>query len=367
MLVAVTGCGSGGDDVPANAVAKVGDTAISVAVFNKRLRATVKSQTKGGKAITYVPPDFDRCVAVKEEQNAVPEGGEGTSKDGLRDECETEYEPLRTQVMEFLIQQAWVDQEAGEVGVSVTHAEVRKEFELEKHQRFSTEKAYEDFLVTSGRSESEIVAGVGTALRQQKLATKMTAGKVKVSDPEIEAYYAKYKKSLGQPARRSIRLVITPTEARADEAKHALDSGQGWDTVAKEYSIDKATAANGGLLQTARGTGDPAIDAVLRKVHVGTVSDPIKSQYGWSVLEVEKVMPPSHPSLKDVRAQITSTLKQQHRQEALDQFAASFRERYRSKTVCADDYKVASCGNGPETNPTAPSKVMTQPESPQSN
>jgi parvulin-like peptidyl-prolyl isomerase len=367
MLVPLTGCGSGDEDVPTNGVAKIGDTVITATAFEHQLDQAARGQSGNGKPIAYTPPDFEACIAAKRRSSGVPEGQKGKSEDDLRKECEQDYRRLRTDAMEQLIQREWVERAAAKRNVDVTPAEARKELETQKAAAFKTEREYKDFLLTSGRSEADLLNEMRVSLLQRKLGKRVTAGKVKVTDPEVQRYYDDNKKTFGKPERRSIRIVVAKNEERAVAAKRALDAGEGWPAVAKKYSIDKDSAAKGGLLTDLSETGDKKVDAELKQARIGTISEPAKTQFGWWVYEVEKVTPASVPPLADVRKQIEATLKQQEQQKLLDDFARDFREEYRGQTVCADDYKVASCGNGPATNPTTPQQTMTQPQSQQSN
>jgi hypothetical protein len=59
-------------------------------------------------------------------------------------------------------------------------------------------------------------------------------------------------------------------------------------------------------------------------------------------------------------------LRSQRQQKALDAFIKSFREDYKDKTECADDYRVAECQNAPkdesETGPASGGNPGGQPQ-----
>ena len=106
-VAAITACGN---DVPPGAVAKVGDETITQDEFTKWLTAAVKSQSQGGAATVPDPPDYAKCVAAKKKQ---PVQGQSKQTDSaLKKQCKSEYTTLKRQVMQFLIQASWVEQEA---------------------------------------------------------------------------------------------------------------------------------------------------------------------------------------------------------------------------------------------------------------
>jgi foldase protein PrsA len=342
---ALTACGN---DVPPNAVAKVGDETITQADFDKWVKTAVKSQAQGGAAVIPDPPDFNKCVAAKKKAPA-PEGQKKQTDADLKKQCKTEYDTLKREVMQFLIQAEWVQQEADKRDIKVTDASVRKSFEQQKKQAFPTDKAYKQFLTSSGMTEDDILFRVELSQLQEKLTKKVTDDSAKVSTADVEEYYDKNKTRFAQPSRRDLRVVLTKTEAKADEARAALESGESWATVAKKYSIDEASKAVGGALNgVAKGQQDKALEDAIFAARKGELEGPVKTQFGWYVFEVKKINPASQQSLDQARDTIRNLLKSERQQKALDTFIKDFRQDYKDKTKCADDYRVAECENAPK-------------------
>jgi len=159
-LVAVTGLGAGlvagcGNDVPPSAVAKVGDSTISKDEFDRWLKnAASGQQAQGGPSAVPDPPEFTRCVAAL-KQAPTPQGGQAPNDEALKDQCEQQYDQLKGEVMQFLIQAEWVQQEAEEREVEVSDQEVRRSFEDQKQQAFPRPADYREFLEQSGMTEED--------------------------------------------------------------------------------------------------------------------------------------------------------------------------------------------------------------------
>jgi foldase protein PrsA len=349
----VAGCGSS-DDLPSGAVAKVGDETISQEDFDKWLRTAVSGQAQGGEAVVPDPPDFKKCIAAKKEA-PVPKGQKEPSDAALKRQCDQEYDTLKREVMLFLIQAEWVEQEAAEQGVEVSDAAVRKSFEDQKKQAFPTEKAYQEFIKSSGMTEEDILFRVKLNELQQKLTQKVTEDAAKVTDADIEEYYEKNKRRFAQPERRDLRVVLTKTERKAEQARNALEDGDSWKAVVKEYSIDEASKAQAGLLPAvAKGQQDKALDDAVFEAKKGVLEGPVKTQFGWYVFEVDKITPASQQSLEQSKDTIRNLLRSERQQKALDEFVKSFREDYREQTECADDYRIEECSNAPKRSDTGP-------------
>jgi foldase protein PrsA len=352
-LFALSGCGN---DVPAGAVAKVGDSTITQGEFDKWMAIAVKgqSQSSGGASAVPKPPDFAACVAAK-KKTPVPKGQQKPSGDALKKQCKSEYDTLKREVMQFLIQGEWVQQEAAKRGVKIKDAELQKALQDQKKQVFPNDKQYQQFLKSSGMTEKDVLFRVKLNELQQRLTQKVTQDSKNVSDADIQAYYAKNKKRFAQPERRDLRVVLTKTQATAQQAKKELESGQSFKKVVKKYSIDEASKSQGGLLPAvSEGQQEKAFDTAIFAAPKNKIEGPVKTQFGFYVFKVQKVTKASQQTLEQSKDTIKNLLRSQRQQKALDAFVKSFREDYKDKTSCADDYRVVECKNAPkdESNTT---------------
>jgi foldase protein PrsA len=366
---AIAGCGS---EVPAGSVAKVGDATIEKAEFDRWMKSASARAGAGSQAAVPDPPNFTKCVAAKEKQ-PLPKGSQKSSQASLKKQCRQEYEQLKGDVMQFLIQAEWVQQEAEEQDVKVTDQEVKRRLEDEKARAFpgkQREKRYKEFLETSGMTEADILWNFKLETLQQKLTQKVTEKESKVTDKDVSDYYAKNKKRFAQPERRDLNVVLTKSKGKADEAKSALDGGGNFKTVSKKYSIDEASKQQGGKLpDVAEGQQEKAFNDAIFSAKRGSLQGPIKTQFGYYVFEVTKVTPASQQSLDESKETIKNLLRSQRQQKSLDSFIKDFRKRYKEETVCAEDYAVAECKNAPKgktnTAPASGGNPQGQPQAPQ--
>ena len=134
---AFVGCGN---DVPAGSVAKVGDETIEKSDFDKWMKSAAAGSTQGGQATAPDPPNYTKCVAAKKKQ-PVPKGSNSPSEAQLKKQCKGEYDQLKGDVMQFLIQAEWVNQEAKEQGIKVSDKEVENRLTEEKSRAFPARPA----------------------------------------------------------------------------------------------------------------------------------------------------------------------------------------------------------------------------------
>jgi foldase protein PrsA len=368
---ALTACG---DSVPSNSVAKVGDDSITKTQFNHWMSvAAISSQgaqpgQTAPKAAVPQPPDFTACVANK--QKTAPKPAKGQPKPTaaqFKAQCKQEYEGLRDQVLQFLISAEWIKGEASDKGVKVTDAEVNKQFQQTKKQSFPKEADYQKFLKSSGMSQDDILFRVRLDTLSNKLREKVTKGKDKVTDAQIAAYYNKNKARFAQPERRDLRIVLTKTKDKADQARQAIQSGQSFASVAKKFSIDQASKSQGGvLLAVAKGQQEKALDSAVFAAKKGALEGPVKTQFGYYVFKVQKITKASQQSLSQAKQTIKQLLASQNQQKSLDSFVKDFRKKWKGKTNCRKGFITQDCKNAPKqkTNSTAtapPGAVPNQP------
>jgi foldase protein PrsA len=358
-VAVATGCG---DALPGNAVASVDGSSIDKDTFNHWINVAAKSS---GQPNASVPdaPEFKKCIA--EKRKALPKPAKGqpeTTDKQLKDQCQQEYNALRDQVMVLLTRIKWIDGEAKAQNIKITDEDVKKSFEEQKKQVFPKEADYQKFLKQNGQSEEDILARVRLDLLSNKIRDKVIKGKDKVTDAQIEDFYNKNKDRFAQPERRDVRLVLTKTEEKAKEAKAALDSGESWESVAKQYSIDQASKAQGGLQEgqvQGSGLAKPLDDAVF-KAKKGETGGPLKTQFGYYVYEVEKINKASQQTLEQAKETIRQTLATQNQQKALDTFLKDFEKRWQNKTECRDGYETPKVCKGVKATPT-PTPATGQP------
>ena len=272
------GCGG----VPGNAVAEVDGQSIEKSSYDHWVNVAARSSGQGAKATVPKPPDYAECIATKRKTTPKPAKGQPKVTDSqLKSQCKQEYEQLRDQVLQLLISFQWLEGEAKEQGIKVSDAEVKKSFDQQRKQSFPKDADYQKFLKDSGQSEADIMLQVKADLLASKIRDKVVKGKDKVSDAQIQDFYNKNKARFAQPERRDLLVVLTKGKAKAEAAKKALKSGQSWKAVAKKYSIDEASKAQGGKLPAqAKGTLEKQLDEAVFKAKKGDADragqDPVR-------------------------------------------------------------------------------------------
>lgn len=341
-------CGSSG--IPSNAVVQVGGQPITTAAYNHWLgvAAASSAQTTPGstapKPVVPDPPTFSACIAHLQATAPKPAKGKpAPTAAQLKTQCEQQYTALKQQVLGFLISANWVIGEASDQGIKATDAEVEKKFKELKQQQFPKAADFQKFLTSTGQSVPDLLLRVKLNLLSQKIQQKV-AKKGTPTTAQIEKYYKENKQRFGQPEKRDLELILTKTQAQAEAAKKEIEAGKSFESVAKKYSIDPASKANGGKLPgVVKGQEQKALDAAVFAAKPNTLTGPVKTPFGYYLFEVTAVHPPSQQALAQVKESIKQQLTAQQQQTQLSKFVKEFKKKWEGRTDCRTEYVVMDC------------------------
>lgn len=92
--------------------------------------------------------------------------------------------------------------------------------------------------------------------------------------------------------RASARHILVATEAKALELKKEIEEGADFGALAKQHSKCPSGKGGGSLGEFSKGDMVPEFDRVVfGNLPVGEVSAPVKTQFGYHLIKVEKRMP----------------------------------------------------------------------------
>jgi parvulin-like peptidyl-prolyl isomerase len=240
-----------------------------------------------------------------------------------------EYEQLKGQAITFLVQQSEVDEQAKNLGVNVSDEKVDKEIARYKKQFYGGSDArYEKAVKQQGLTDEQARDAIRQQLVSQALFKKVT-GDVKISDSDIKAYYDPHKSQYVQPESRDVRHILVTKKALADSLYQQLKGGGNFAKLAKQYSKDPGSAANGGKLTVSKGQTVPAFDKTAFSLKTGQISQPVHTQYGYHIIQaLSGVKASSTTSLAQVRASIRQQLEQQRKNDKVTKWLDDTKKSY---------------------------------------
>jgi peptidyl-prolyl cis-trans isomerase D len=286
-----------------------------------------------------------RSIDARTYQNIVQQSIDARQKQSPAAMGLEDYQQVRDQVWDQIIQSSVLDAEYRRRGISVSDDEVVQvirtsplaefrnvpefqtdsQFDLGKYQRWLTSSVAQQYLpsleaqyreelqrskllrvVTSDiylsdaalwehyRDEHE-TAKVGlTAIIPRNAVADSS---IKVSDAEVAAYYKAHPDEFKRPKTAYLSFVALPrvttsadtlaVRARADSARREILGGAPFADVARRESADSASAVKGGDLgEWTKGSMDRAFDSAAFVLPLRTLSQPVLSRYGFHLIEI---------------------------------------------------------------------------------
>ena len=202
VSIALAGCGGGDDEVPTDAVAVVDGQEIAKTDYNALIAQAKKS--------------------YKNQKRDFPKAGS------------QEFQTLKNQAVQFLVQREQFEQEAENLDVDVTDKQVDARLaQIQKQYFGGDKKKYEKQLKEQGLSDKQVRNDIRAQIVSERIFAKVTKD-VKVTDKQIEDYYNKNKAQYSQPESRDVRHILVKTKAKADEHLRAAQGGRGLRSAGEE-------------------------------------------------------------------------------------------------------------------------------------
>jgi foldase protein PrsA len=228
----------------------------------------------------------------------------------------------------------------------VTDADVQKKVD-EIKARYPPEQ-FDQILKQQGLTMDD----VKRLLRQQLVIEKAVGKNVTVSDADIKAYFEKNRAAYDKPEQVRARHILVADEKTADTIYDKLKSGAKFEDLAKQFSTDPSTKDKGGELGFfGRHQMVPAFETAAFSQPINEIGKPVKSPFGWHIIQVEERKAPQKATLAGVHDQIKAQLVQQQDAQQVPLFLESLKSK--AHIVIYDDRLKDAIPSPPPAAPAA--------------
>jgi peptidyl-prolyl cis-trans isomerase C len=274
---------------------------------------------------------------------------------GSLSEGDPQYKAAIQQIMPQLVGIEIAKAYASEHNITASDKEVDQQIEKIKKQvgdqarssgqDLSNQEAYEQALKQNNVTEEQLRDDIRENLPVQKVQEKV-AGNAEPSDEEIQKYYEQNKEAqFTTPEQRCVRHILfnKDQKQKAEDVKKQLENGADFAKLAKEYSQDPGSAEKGGDLGCiGKGETVPDFEEAAFGAEQGEIVGPVKTQFGYHILEVTDAKPKQTRDLSEVESQIRSQLSSEKQQE---EFTKWLDEQKKQRDVkYLEGYKPATQG-----------------------
>lgn len=260
------------------------------------------------------------AMAGRSPEAVATVNGEAITKDELYQRL---VQQNGQQVLDQMITERLIDQEAKKKGVTVTPADVDREIQRIKSQ-FASDDEFQQALAYNGMTEDDLRASARLNLEIRGIL----APTIHVTDAGLQDFFQKNHDRYDQPEQVRASHILVDTQEKAAQIKDELAHGAKFADLAKKYSLDTTTKDQGGELGWfTRGKMTPAFEDAAFKLQVGQVSDPVQTEYGWHLILLEERKPAVAAKFEDVKDRV----RQDYIDDQVAQVSADWLAQLRSQ------------------------------------
>ncbi len=231
-------------------------------------------------------------------------------------ELETKIAEVRGDLMNTLIEDRLILQEAKRRGVIVDDTEIEERFKDVK-SRFPSEEEFEEEIERAGLRIDILKEKYKDNIMMAKLVTHEVKDKVVVTPSEIDEYYKKHKDEIKAPESVHVKAIMiqfdeNTTESlakqKADDILRLIKEGRDFSDLAKQYSQGPKAAEGGDLGFVEKGEMREEFNKVIFNLRPGDVSQPIKTDTGYYIFKAEEKKDAYMRPLSEVRDNIENIM-----------------------------------------------------------
>jgi len=234
---------------------------------------------------------------------------------------------FQQRLLDNMINTVLIRQAAEDAGIDVTDGDIEKKIE-ELKAGFKTQEQFDAALSQAGMDVTTLEDQIREQLVTEQLIATLS-GDTDVSEKEIKEYYDKNKAQFAETAavHASHILFDEADKATADKVLAEVKAGGDFAALAKKYSKDPASAANGGDLGWPTTPFVAEFQAAAEKLKPGEISALVKTQFGWHIIKVVEKREDRQKTLDEVTDQIQQIIVQQRNADAYQTFLDDLREK----------------------------------------
>ncbi|HEX4582358.1 MAG TPA: peptidylprolyl isomerase [Acidobacteriaceae bacterium] len=163
---------------------------------------------------------------------------------------------------------------------------------------------------------------------------QVPGGTPQITDQQARQYYQAHLKDYQVPDQVKVRhiLISVPkgadaktdaaAKAKADDVLKQLRAGGNWAALAKKYSDDPGSKDQGGELGFLQhGVTVPEFDKTAFSLNPGQISEPVKTQFGYHIIQTEEKQTAHTKSFDEVRGTILAAMVRDKESQAAQAFA----------------------------------------------
>lgn len=160
----------------------------------------------------------------------------------------------------------------------------------------------------------EAVEEMKRSLLKQYAMKKLMDEVEGATEEEIKEYYDAHASLFASPEQATANHILVDTEEEAKRIAKEIKDGLDFKEAAKKYSNCPSKGQGGSLGSFSRGQMVPEFENAAFSMTPGTISEPVKTQFGYHLIQLEALTPAGNQPLDKVKPQVKEQLIMAKRQ-----------------------------------------------------
>jgi peptidyl-prolyl cis-trans isomerase SurA len=253
-------------------------------------------------------------------------------------EREARTNAIRREVLERLIDDQMLAQQATELKLTVSNDEIDRAVEQIKKDYGIDDAQLKDELRKQGMTIPVYRMNTKREILKYRVLNIAVGSKINVGDSEVQSYYDRHMKSANIQVRASHIFIAIPEDAdnatlldREKLAKSLLarvQSGEDFAKLAREYSQDAGTRAEGGDLGfIGRDILPKPLEELVFSMNVGEVKGPVRADRGFHIIKLVDKRAKDAKPFADVQDEIRVRLRQREMERQTKIYLGELRKK----------------------------------------
>lgn len=165
-----------------------------------------------------------------------------------------------------------------------------------------------------------------------QMAMREVLKNVEVSEEEMKKFYDENQAHYEQAPTVSAKHILVADEEKCNEILASITNGEkAFEVAAQEFSTCPSGQRGGDLGQFGKGQMVPEFEQAAFGAEIGAVVGPVKTQFGYHLIKVEKKNEGSIASFEEVKDSVRKTLVQQKQNQLYTATIDELKEKYQEK------------------------------------
>jgi peptidyl-prolyl cis-trans isomerase SurA len=253
-------------------------------------------------------------------------------------EREARTNAIRREVLDRLVQDQLLQQQAAELKLTVSGDEIDRAIDQIKRDYGLDDKQLREELGRQGLSMAAYRQNTKKEILKYRVINIAVGSKINVGDSEVQSYYDRHLKSANVQLRASHIFIAIPADAdnatvmeREKLAKALLEraqKGEDFAKLAREYSEDAGTRAEGGDLgYIGRDILPKPLEELLFSMKIGDVRGPVRADRGFHVIKLVDRRTKDAKPFAEVQDEIRIRLRQREMERQTKIYLGELRKK----------------------------------------